>query len=139
MALGRDYTEHHRLCALSFSDVRTRLLRITGHRPSAYSGRVDLRGHNAHYLIMRYSTTLKVRTEADLPDAIIAAAERKRLKGPEFVRQVLREAVRAAGIELPPGGNDEPPRFPPMPSTMQAPRSLLASSRRLLRDCDDVR
>jgi hypothetical protein len=67
----------------------------------------------AHSTLMKYCTVMKLRTEADLPPAVAAAAERQRLKLSEWLRQKIREAVQAEGIELPPpgGGDDGPSPF----------------------------
>jgi hypothetical protein len=70
---------------------------------------------------MKFSVPMRLRVEADLPAAIAAAAERQRTKPAEWMRQRLREAVRAEGVELPPladedsGDDDGPPPFRPAP------------------------
>jgi hypothetical protein len=53
---------------------------------------------------MKFSTPMRLRVEADLPAAIAAAAEKQRVKPAEWMRQRLREAVRAEGVNLLPAG-----------------------------------
>ena len=75
---------------------------------------MDKLHHISYHLRMKYSTTLRVRTEPDLPPAIAAAAERRRMKAGEWLRQTIRRAVEAEGVSLPPGGDEgSPSTFPP--------------------------
>jgi hypothetical protein len=64
---------------------------------------------------MKFSIPMRLRVEADLPAAIAAAAEKHRTKPSEWLRQKIRDAVKAEGIELPPLGDDDgpPSTFPP--------------------------
>ena len=67
---------------------------------------------------MKFSTPMRLRVEADLPAAIAAAAEKHRTKPSEWLRQKIRDAVRAEGIALPAPGSDDdgPSTFPPAAS-----------------------
>ncbi len=70
----------------------------------------------SHSTLMKYSTVMKLRTEADLPAAIAAAAEKHRTKPSEWMRRKLREALQADGMALPPGDDPGPSNFPPAPA-----------------------